>query len=387
MAESRVDSSASIPGQPMVVDRTNATFVSCESGAKATHAWQEGDAFDLRRGCWSRSPAYLPTSECEPAGSIAAFRVRFADGKEFFAEDLGVTADGRVHAQLYSPLDVVHGRMNDVRRIEFTRMCRGSTVVPGIPADFCREPRRFAVAFDYRTPLRNTIFTNGFSVFVRSVGTPPRGFDMASFSEEVRSGFQFGISQWFGALADSPSLLSPAVRDYVSLRTAATGSGGYRVQTPPQVVRLDCPDAAVFVVELHFRKGRQFPDFPLVLARAQVRGRTLALNMRVARCFRAAYVFDSQGRLPFELEDGCVNLVPILTHEIGHALGMNHPRPGGPPTLMDAAFSRDALSPTGADVNSLVAALNEVVSGAAPGVLEFNESDGVRPPAGWSPPK
>ena len=56
--------------------------------------------------------------------------------------------------------------------------------------------------------------------------------------------------------------------------------------------------------------------------------------------------------------------------------------------LMDSLFSRDALAPTERDTLALAAILEQSIVGAAPGVLKFVSSSGVRPPADWkdSPP-
>jgi hypothetical protein len=52
-------------------------------------------------------------------------------------------------------------------------------------------------------------------------------------------------------------------------------------------------------------------------------------------------------------------------------------------TLIHSQFSRDALAPTERDTFALAAILEQSIVGAAPGVLKFVSSSGVRPPADW----
>ena len=152
---------------------------------------------------------------------------------------------------------------------------------------------------------------------------------------------------------------------------------------PPQVVPVACDQNATFIIKLEFENSPILPRTPLMLARAKIEGRTIALNMAQFKCFRSEMKFIEKGNLRFELEDGCFNLLPILTHELGHAFGMKHhdPDPNNH-GLMDPNFSRDALSPRPRDVTSFVSALERSLTGARPGELEFMESNGVAPPAG-----
>jgi hypothetical protein len=137
-------------------------------------------------------------------------------------------------------------------------------------------------------------------------------------------------------------------------------------------------------VELGFDDEDLFPKFPLALARAKIEGRAIALNMRTFKCFRSELNFDANKGLRFELDDGCINLVPIMTHELGHAFGLNHFDDASTHALMDSQFSRDApLAPTERDTLALAAILEQSVAGAAPGILKFASSSGGKPPADW----
>jgi hypothetical protein len=239
-----------------------------------------------------------------------------------------------------------------------------------------------AVEFNFQTPLNNQILTNGFSFKIVENGPPPVRYNREAFATEVRNGFQNALMEWSAALADNDELLTPAVRNFIAARTY-TSDGGYKMLIPPQVVQVKCTQNATFIIQLEFKNSRTLPRNPLILARSQIEGRTIALNMAQFKCLKAEMKFDENRNLRFELDDGCFNLIPILTHELGHAFGLGHHDPDpNDRTLMAPSFYRDSLSPRPRDVESMVAALERSLAGAKPGQLEFMESSGVAPPAG-----
>src|SRR4051812_9847757 len=105
---------------------------------------------------------------------------------------------------------------------------------------------------------------------------------------------------------------------------------------------------------LSFGNRSLFPRPPLVLAKAQTEGRTIALNVFDIRCFRADFRFGENQRLAFELPDRCLNLVPIMTHEIGHAFGISHIDDPASHAIMDSRSPRKELPPTNRNVLKLV---------------------------------
>ena len=374
----------------LVMDRAAIHYSEgCSGVEEQSISWSEVESVTFEPSCGSATAEPAPASPNCPDGSLDVFVVDFSGRTApVVAESVAITADRNVHLDTFHPWEQAHGPVSAVRSIARRKVCRNR--IPEsyeVPSSFCHEGRQVAVAFDYRAPLSNKILTNGFSFVLQTVGPIPDGFDVDAFGAEVRNAFQSGISLWTSSVKDMEARLSPDLRKFLDGRTSRSPNG-YQLFIPPQVIRLACPQSATFVVELGFDDPELFPKFPLVLARAKIEGRTIALNMRAFRCFKSQLKFGPDKRLSFELDGGCINLVPIMAHELGHAFGLNHFDDVTTHALMDSLFSRDALAPTERDTLALAAILEQSIVGAAPGVLKFVSSSGVRPPADWkdSPP-
>ena len=299
------------------------------------------------------------------------------------AENAAMTRNFVLHLDLLDPWHQAHGTIDDVRQIAKVMACRDDLKRDvSLPPSYCSEPRQVAVAFDYKTPLSNRILTNGFSFYIRVSGTKPDHFDLDAFRREVKSAFQNGISLWISALHDRQSMLTEPIKRFLDTRISRSATG-YTMLLPPQVIELACPQVATFVVDLSFGNRDLFPRPPLVLAKAQTEGRTIAFNVFDVKCFRTEFRFDANKRLRFELPGGCLNLVPIMTHELGHAFGINHIDDPTRHALMDKRFSRDALTPTDGDVLQLIAVLSRSIEGDSPGQITMVSSSGVQPPSDY----
>ena len=321
---------------------------------------------------------------------MAVLGVRFVGSDALVLAESFSIADRNFHIKLLTALEDAHGSSAQVESVSRVNWCtdeggsKAAEIV--LPADSCREPRQFAASFDYNAPLSNKILTNGFSFYVRVVGEPPAGFDLLAALDDVRSSFGTALTIWLSALKQNDDLLTPAVRAFIAGRTSKS-QGGYQMLLPPQVVRLSCPQAAIFVVEFNFGSGDTFPTTPgtLMLARARLEGRTIALNLRDVDCFKTMLKFDGAAKTLALRDDRCENLLPVLSHELGHAFGLEHVPEVTGVALMNARLSESGSVPTRIDVAALVAVLERSVVGAEPGALEFRASDGLLAPKDWTP--
>ena len=335
---------------------------------------------------WRNSPRPVRSVTSCSGRSFPILGLRFQGRQDWVLAESVIFSKQHFHLRLFGALEDAHGDRQDVVAIERVEWCTTDVPSPSnpeLPSSACREPRQFAVAFDYGTPLNNKIFINGFSFYVRVSGHPTEGFDFESAEDDIRASFGRALTIWTAALQDNNALLTPAIRTFVRSRTS-TSSGGYMLLTPPQVVRLQCPHAATFIVELNFGGDETFPSRSLflTLAKSRLAGRTISLNMRDVACFRIMpEMTDGQVTLK---DDNCVNLLPIFTHELGHAFGIEHIPSTNGWALMNPVLSDHATMPTRLDVDAFVSALERSLTGASPGELEFREAAGLQAPADWN---
>ena len=336
---------------------------------------------------WKKASSPVPSCK---GRTMAVLGVRFLGSDALVLAESFSIADRDFHIRLLTVLEDAQGPSNQVASVSRVTWCtdeasyKAAEIV--LPAGSCKEPRQFAVAFDYDAPLSNKILTNGFSFYVRVVGTLPADFDLRAAQDDMKAAFGTALTIWMSALKDNDDLLTPAVRAFLERRTLKSQSG-YQILLPPQVLRLSCPQAATFVVELNFGSGDSFPTMlgTLMLARARLEGRTIALNLRDVDCFKIMLRFEGASKtLPLR-DARCANLLPVITHELGHAFGLEHISDATGVALMNARLSDSGTVPTRIDVAALVAVLERSVIGAAPGELEFHASDGLLAPHGWTP--
>lgn len=377
-------SAAPVPGAISFFPEVASLGGECDTPTKAPLAVNA--IIDAEDVC---SPSRWRVRQASPtpctSRSIAVLAVRFKGKQEAILAEHLVLDRQYFHLRVFGVFEDVHGDRRALAAVERVEWCTTAPVPtsrPGLPEGSCSEPRQIAVAFDYGTPLNNKILTNGFSFHIRLSGTPPVHFDEEKVAADVLTSFGRALTIWTAALQDNDVLLTPSVRAFVQARQSKS-TGGFVLLTPPQVIRLRCRHAATFVVELNFGGDGVFPanSLFLTLAKARVEGRTISLNLRDVTCFKT-FVAMNLGQLSLR-EDNCVNLLPVLMHELGHAFGLDHITIDSGTALMNPVLSGSGTVPTEADIKALISVLDRSISGARPGELEYRQAEGLLGPPDW----
>jgi hypothetical protein len=340
----------------------------CAAENKETLAWSAVSEIVFNSNCNAPS-LRLPSA----GGGLCAqtprrrFLIYFHDRPTpLIADGVTLTADRVLHFDDQSSnLRMGHGPVDTVRGIARRMVCPGDTSRMEAPPQWCVEPKRFAVNFSYDTPVDNRVLTRGFSFFLET--EPERKERQDELRELIRAAFGTALTSWMSELWARRANYDLRLQTF--LEGLMLRSPTYMMLVPPQVISLDCPHAATFIVRLFYeRKGPFAAQMPKKAAFAQKPGRTLLLNFADYECWRHAY-------FQFVLEPGtrCVNLVPILTHELGHSLGLGHVQDDD--SIMTELVHKAAPSP--GDADRLAAKLLESIQGDRPGVFEFVGADGI----------
>jgi hypothetical protein len=301
------------------------------------------------------TPPVAGIANCDGA-TVTIYQVKYKRGETLDASE--VAFDGTMlRARRFTGEWVVDHRINVEHILKVTR-CQSAGLAPDSwPDTACVEPEQRAVNWSPSPVADNQIFTKGFAIHVRWDGITEQQAGVSR--EDVRLAFGSAVQLWASALFIHRNGLDSQLAAYVNSITAK----GSRVQAVigPQVVAVRCPQLAMAIVNVSAGRGR-FRD-PAVVALAQVEGRTTFLN---------AGDFKFFSRLAPRADDPPVNLIAVMTHELGHAFGL--PDEEGPPeeSVMSGVQPdlRRPRDPTAADVRRFAAILRQSIGGAKPG--EFN---------------
>lgn len=296
-------------------------------------------------------------------------------------------AEGRLHVRSADGLIAWHGP--DRRFVGAARglFCRETLAPTASIPGFCQETVPWAVGFGFEPVFDNRILTHGLSFYLeddfgRAIAmNDPRG-------QEVRSAFGGALAQWIGALQDLGTDLPEAARPAVEAMITKSSSGSMSLMIPPQVVRVGCRDTASFVIRYVSRSAAPMTvGGHIKAARAQVEGRTIWINGATYPCWRASLTGELAMAPVAADTRPCLNLTPVLVHELGHAFGLpGHGDDPGSPSVMDSVIRPAVTRPTRADARSLANILLAAIGGAPPGRLDADGA-GVElglPPETWT---
>lgn len=301
---------------------------------------------------------------------LALVELRLRSPKQVLLVSEASLANGRLHVRSADGLMAYHGPATRFAAMAKGLHCReGLAPTPKI-AGFCVENVPWAVNFGPEPVFDNRILTRGLSFYLEDDFAMPIAPDDPR-SIQVRDAFGNALAQWMGALQDLGSEL-PAPAHVVVESMISRSANGYTLMTPPQVVRVGCRDSASFVVRYVGRSAVPMTvNGHVKAARAQVEGRTMWINGVTYPCWRAALTGELYFAKTAMDEAQCLNLTPILVHELGHAFGLaGHRDDPAAPSIMDSVVQPAVTRPTKTDAQALTAILLAAVTGAPPGRLD-----------------
>lgn len=318
----------------------------------------------------STTPPPAGIVKCDGA-TVTMYQVRYNSGQLLDASE--VAFDGNVLSAKRLIGERVIERRSNVAHIVKVEHCQSGRVLQDSwPDTACVEPEQRAVNWSPTPVADNQIFTRGFAIQVRWDGITDQQSGISE--EDVRLAFGFAINLWTTALFKHRKGLDPQLATYVDSITSKSSQA--QLVVVPQVVKVRCPQLAMAIVNVSGSRSR-FAD-PSVVALAQVEGRTTFLNAGDFRFF---------SRLTPRPDDPPVNLIAVMTHELGHAFGLPD-EDGSPEESVMAGVQADLRqmrNPTSADVQRFAAILRQSISGSRPGEFSPVRCAGLRVRASASP--
>ncbi|MBF0612759.1 MAG: matrixin family metalloprotease [Magnetococcales bacterium] len=345
----------------------------------------------LRKGCsgtdeqripWAEVSEIIFNNKCKPADRLSTaggggcsskpiqrFEIFFRNQESpVLADAIHLNEDGTFHYEDQVKLKQGHGPIKSVRGILRRFICPDDAVNLDAPPTFCIEDKKFAVNFSYDTPVANKILTKGFSFFLETIPhTPDRHEELR---EVIRHGFGTAVGAWLSELQSIKLQQSSEALNAFLDGLVSKSPSGYSLFTPPQVVALGCPHTATFIIRVYLENSGPFAKKikNIKAAFAAKPGRTILLNFANYGCWKNSYF-----QFVIQEETRCVNIVPVLIHELGHAFGLAHVNEADS-IMNDTIF---ATKPSVGDLKIMSSKLMQSIQGEKAGIINFVTDSGV----------
>lgn len=372
-ADSLFNDSEARHGKILEINAKGVTFVQGCGAELTEHVdWNKIDdiVFDAKCDSGGVKPAAAGGGICQSGVSTRFVIFAKDDGKPRVADEVVSGRDGTFHYTDRAKNIVAHGPLIEISGLSHRQVC-GDEVMSEVPiTSFCAEPVQFAANFSYDAPLNNLVLTRGFSFHTEFLPNEDSYDDNTRerIISTIRTGFGTALTNWFSGLLRRRATYDPQLQAFVA-SLVSKSSSGLMMLLPPQVIALRCPQAATFIVRVYGKAEGPFAaDRDRKVAYAEKPGRTLVLNFADYPCWTQGYfkfVFDAAKR--------CVNIDPILTHELGHAFGLNHVKEDD--SIMTPYIR--VTQPSDNDVDRLARQFLADVQGDSPGVISFTTDNGV----------
>jgi Matrixin len=362
-----------IHGKVLGLNKDGVTFQpGCAQSDRRKLSWTEVRDVTFNPNCNTPS-ARLPSAGVDVCSTKPVRRlvIFFRNQSEpIYADDVNFDGSDAFHYTDMVGGKVAHGPISEVSGISSRLVCSDKKSEASPPLEFCIEPRQFAVNFSYDAPFGNKILTRGFSFFLEFAPTEKESTHEKATEMRmlIREGFGTALNIWTSEMWRNRKAIDGGLSEFLDSLTSKSANG-FVLFTPPQVVSLECPQSATFVVRVYTANVAPFASMvSRKVAYAQKPGRTVLLNFADYRCWKHKYF-----EFVIEQDTRCLNIVPILVHELGHAFGLNHSNESD--SIM--AETIYVTKPSESDILNLAAQLLRTVEGERPGVFEFTTDNGV----------